>query len=55
MLGRVLQLGDRIKQFDRAMPLIGSLPEFDSMAVIALLNPLEEHFNILVEAGKSAR
>ena len=49
VLGQVLQLGDRVKQFDRATPLMGSLPEFDSMAVIALINALEEHFSILVE------
>jgi acyl carrier protein len=49
VLSQVLQLGDRVKQFDRATPLMGSLPEFDSMAVIALINALEEHFSILVE------
>ncbi len=49
LLGRVLQLGDRIKQFDRSTPLMGSLPEFDSMAVISLITAMEEHFHIVVE------
>ncbi len=49
LLGHVLQLGDRTKQLDRSTPLMGSLPEFDSMAVISLITALEEHFNILLE------
>lgn len=49
LLGRVLQLGDRATQFDRATPLMGSLPEFDSMAVIALITALEDHFQLVVE------
>ena len=49
LLGHVLQLGDRVKQLDRSTPLMGSLPEFDSMAVISLITALEEHFNILLE------
>jgi acyl carrier protein len=49
LLGHVLQLGDRVKQLDRSTPLMGSLPEFDSMVVISLITALEEHFNILLE------
>jgi acyl carrier protein len=49
LLGEILQLGDRINQFDESTPLIGNLPEFDSMAVISLITALEEHFKIFVE------
>lgn len=49
LLGRVLQLGDRVTQFDRTTPLMGSLPEFDSMMVIALITALEEHFDITIQ------
>ena len=30
-------------------PLLGSLPELDSMAVVNLLGALEEHFGIVVD------
>ncbi len=49
LLAQVLQLGERAQQFDRSTPLIGSLPEFDSMMVIALITALEEHFDITIE------
>jgi acyl carrier protein len=30
-------------------PLLGSLPELDSMAVVSLIGALEEHFGIAVD------
>lgn len=30
-------------------PLLGSLPEFDSMAVVSILTALEEHYGIFIE------
>ena len=39
----------RVAAFDQATALFGALPEFDSMAVAALLTGIEERFAILIE------
>ena len=39
----------RVAKFDDATELFGALPEFDSMAVAALLTGIEERFAILIE------
>ncbi len=49
ILGHVLQLGDRSKNFNKETVLLGSVPEFDSMAVVSVLTALEEAFGISVE------
>ena len=50
LIGELLQLDDeRLAQIHRETPLQGSIPEFDSMAVVALLNALEEHFGLHIE------
>ena len=49
IVGEVLQLGDRIDDFDESTPLLGSVPEFDSMAVVMVLTGLEERFDISVD------
>ena len=49
VLQEVLQLGERVRSFDPATPLIGSIPEFDSMAVVAVITGLEEQFDIEVD------
>lgn len=48
-LRSVLNLGDRSLQFDLATPLLGAVPELDSMAVVSLLTSLEERFGITIE------
>ena len=48
-LDEALSLQGRGTQFDRETPLLGSLPEFDSMAVITVITSLEERFDITVE------
>lgn len=45
----VLNLCGRAKEFDLDTPLLGALPELDSMAVVGLINQLEEHFGFTVE------
>lgn len=42
----VLQLDDRFDAADSSTPLLGAIPEFDSMAVVSLLTALEEQFEI---------
>ncbi|GAB3461208.1 acyl carrier protein [Massilia terrae] len=45
----VLNLGPAGEQLTAASPLLGSLPELDSMAVVTLLGALEERFGIEVD------
>lgn len=49
LLASTLSLGDRADLFDESTQLLGSLPEFDSMAVVILLAALEEHFGFIAE------
>lgn len=48
MLDDVLALGGRAMKFSADTPLLGALPELDSMAVVTLINTLEERFGIAV-------
>ena len=45
----VLNLGPSGQALDADSPLLGSLPELDSMAVVTLIGALEEHFGIAVD------
>ncbi|MPZ12320.1 MAG: acyl carrier protein [Kiloniellaceae bacterium] len=49
VLQETLQLGDRVQSFDESTSLFGSIPEFDSMAVVAVVTGLEEQFDIEVD------
>jgi acyl carrier protein len=49
VLDEVLSLKGRASEFTLDTPLLGALPELDSMAVIALITTLEEHFGFIVE------
>jgi acyl carrier protein len=44
----VLNLGETGQALAAESPLLGSLPELDSMAVVSLIGALEEHFGIAV-------
>jgi acyl carrier protein len=48
LLDFTLQLGGRSLRMDPTSPLLGSLPELDSIAVVSLITTLEEHFGIAV-------
>lgn len=45
-LDNALSLQGRAAGFTRETPLLGALPELDSMAVLALLTGLENHFGV---------
>lgn len=49
ILDDVLAMDGRAHAFSAATPLLGAVPELDSMAVIGVLNALEEHFGFVVE------
>ena len=42
-------MADRATQFDPSTPLLGAIPELDSMAVVWLLTSIEERFGITIE------
>ena len=49
ILDEVLSLGGRALKFDAATPLLGAIPELDSMAVVTLITTLEERFGISID------
>ena len=49
ILADVLSLGDAGRALAAGSPLLGAIPELDSMAVVNLITALEEHFGITVE------
>ena len=48
VVGGALQLGARVQTMDASTPLLGAIPELDSMAVVNVITALEEHFGITV-------
>jgi acyl carrier protein len=49
VVDEVLGLGGRALAFDAGTPLLGAIPELDSMAVVTLITTLEERFGIVVD------
>ena len=49
VLVETLDLEDRADSLDADTPLLGSLPELDSMAVLELVLALEQRFEITIE------
>ena len=48
VLDEVLSLGGRTATFGRNTPLLGAIPELDSMAVVTLITTIEEQFGVVV-------
>lgn len=49
VLVKTLGVEDRADSIDASTPLLGSLPELDSMAVLELVAALEQRFGITVD------
>lgn len=49
LMEQTLNLGGRTATFSDDKPLLGSLPELDSMGVVALITAMEERFGFAVE------
>ena len=49
VLDEVLSLNGRSASFGRDTPLLGAIPELDSMAVVALITSLEDQFGLVVD------
>lgn len=46
LLGAVLGLGSRAASLNPQTPLLGAMPELDSMAALALITGITDHFGI---------
>lgn len=44
ILGDTLRIGARAANLQASSPLLGSIPELDSMAVVSVMTALEEHY-----------
>lgn len=49
ILVEVLGIDTSRMRLDENTRLLGSLPEFDSMAVVSVLTAIEDHFGIVVD------
>ena len=49
VLAEVLHLKDRAGQLRRDTPLLGAIPELDSIAVVGVITTLEERFGFTVD------
>ena len=54
LLDEVLGLQGRGASFTRASPLLGAIPELDSMAVASVITALEERFGFTIDDDPSA-
>lgn len=49
ILRSALSLGDRADALTESSPLLGGLPEFDSMAVVTVLTLIEDELGITID------
>jgi acyl carrier protein len=48
LVDQTLNLGGRAAAFSEATPMLGAVPELDSMGVVSLITALEERFDISI-------
>jgi acyl carrier protein len=49
LLNDVLHLEGRIASWNQDMPLLGSLPELDSLAIVGVVSAIEQTFGFAIE------
>jgi acyl carrier protein len=49
VLREALGLGERARHLELSTPLLGSLPELDSIAVVTVIAAIEDRFGIVVD------
>lgn len=49
ILGDSLQLGQRAQKLDSNTPLLGNLPELDSLAVVNVITAIEDHYGVTID------
>jgi GT2 family glycosyltransferase/acyl carrier protein len=52
ILTKTLGIEDRVDSLTSATPLLDSVPEFDSMAVLKVILAIEEHFGLTIEGDE---
>lgn len=49
ILGESLQLGARAQRLQPQTPLLGNLPELDSLAVVNVITAIEEYYGVVID------
>lgn len=49
ILGESLQLGPRAQKLQPQTPLLGNLPELDSLAVVNVITAIEERYAVVID------
>ena len=49
IVAQVLQIQSRMDSFTGDTALLGSIPEFDSMAVVSVLTAIEENYGLIID------
>jgi acyl carrier protein len=49
IIAEVLQIADRLGELGPDAPLLGGIPEFDSMAVVSILTTIEENYGVVID------
>jgi len=49
ILQQHLQLGDEVNSYTKETPLLGALPELDSMGVVNIITAIEENLGCVIE------
>jgi acyl carrier protein len=49
LVGDALQLSDDARGWTRETPLLGALPELDSMSVVHIMTAIEDHFGFPID------
>ena len=49
LVASILQIGDRLEALGPDAVLLGGIPEFDSMAVVAVLTTIEENYGVVID------
>lgn len=52
LLGEVLGLGDSLEGLGAEAALLGAIPEFDSLAVVQLLEALQSRYGIAIDEAE---
>ena len=49
VLGDTLHLGPRADRLEASSPLLGNVPELDSMAVVSILTAFEDEYGLIID------
>ena len=49
IVGNCLQLGVQVNQFDTDTPLLGEIPEFNSLTMAAIIAAIEDELDVVID------